>query len=165
MFRFIFIGLVSSALVLLVTAREECPCTRKYAPVCAFSQDGDLLDYSNICEANCDGHTADNVLEGECPCICTQEYNPVCGKNGAIFGNECVLRCSGFERANDDQCLLMISQLPAAKRIQNRRQQKECVCTMDYRPVCNKAGYVFSNACIATCAGAEGVSKANCPKK
>jgi coxsackievirus/adenovirus receptor len=164
MFRYIFIGLISSALVLLASG-QECPCNKKYAPVCAFLQDGSLKEYPNVCHANCEGHTSANLFEGVCPCACTNEFVPVCGKNGAIFGNECILRCSGFERATDDHCLLQISQLPAVKRIQHRRQLPVCVCTMEYQPVCNKAGRPFANACTAKCAGADDASEVNCQKK
>ena len=40
----------------------------------------------------------------------------------------------------------------------------DCVCTMQYDPVCGCNNKTYSNACVAQCAGIKDYKKGECPK-
>lgn len=43
-------------------------------------------------------------------------------------------------------------------------QKTDCVCTMQYDPVCGCNNKTYSNACSAHCAGIKDYKKGECPK-
>jgi hypothetical protein len=40
--------------------------------------------------------------------------------------------------------------------------KKDCMCTMEYRPVCGCDGVVYSNPCLAQCAGVKKWTEGDC---
>ena len=100
-------------------------------------------------------------------CVCTFQYDPVCGINGVTYGNSCVANCAQVKINYSGECRSTDSNVGDS----NVDDLNSCICTKEYAPVCAlikdpncvcpdgamcKCASVkktFSNKCMAKCAG------------
>lgn len=137
-----------------------CNCPIKKIPVCASNGQ----TYTNACVFGCAWKYFWNTLNvditivkyGTCdvpqeqPCVCTSEFNPVCGSDGVTYPNMCSFDCSrrrwysqnrDITITNYGSCNTVIGIKPL------------CGCKPDYQPVCGSDGMTYNNLCDLRCSG------------
>lgn len=85
-----------------------CICPDNYDPVCVVNPDGEIIEYTNFCEAECDGYNLEDLVECGDDCICPDIWDPVCVVTDFgeeyLFGNACEAECAGFEEGEYVPC-------------------------------------------------------------
>eukprot|EP00191_Tetraselmis_sp_GSL018_P011937 CAMPEP_0177605268 /NCGR_PEP_ID=MMETSP0419_2-20121207/16604_1 /TAXON_ID=582737 /ORGANISM="Tetraselmis sp., Strain GSL018" /LENGTH=642 /DNA_ID=CAMNT_0019099393 /DNA_START=125 /DNA_END=2053 /DNA_ORIENTATION=+ len=82
-------------------------------------------------------------------CVCPADWKPVCFSNNTFVGpNACYASCKGYGPQDIRDC----APLPPLRA--HALDSRTCVCTLEYRPVCDERGVLIAaNPCAAECLG------------
>ena len=138
----------SSTTIYQVEVRDGawCNCPEYWDPVCVTTPTMDTIVFDNICFAECEGYTIDDVFHcfSDSTCVCPDIWDPVCVLNAdgstIEFGNFCFAECEGYTEADLVDC------------------ESDCNCPDIWDPVCVQVPnsseiLTFGNECLALCEG------------
>ncbi|KAG0290850.1 hypothetical protein BGZ96_005716 [Linnemannia gamsii] len=181
LYSLITLTIASSMAILSIMAAPAVPkcgtiCPAVYQPICAKAKTGLNKVFGNACELtnyNCKYTNANFVLVADSSCeelpapacnnICTDNYQPVCGKllsgDFKTFGNSCELKLYNCEHTNA-QATAVSNNACTADTVEKRATSKcdDIMCPAVVQPVCAKA----KNGMTKTFGNACGLKKYNC---
>jgi len=110
-------------------------------------------------------------------CICPMVYQPVCGSNAQTYTNDCFFSCAqatepGLTIHSQGECAEPVDTVPEGEQYSSDEQEndKGCICSMDYKPVCGTDRETYGNICFFNCARKENpalgfLSEGECPSE
>ncbi|XP_075980133.1 thrombin inhibitor rhodniin-like isoform X2 [Anticarsia gemmatalis] len=81
------------------------------------------------------------------PCVCTREFRPVCGSDGVTYPTRCVLGCKAYETGRQ----ISVQREGPCEGSIRRPRATDCICTLEYSPVCGNDGKTYPNRCSLLC--------------
>ncbi|XP_048006910.1 serine protease inhibitor dipetalogastin-like [Leguminivora glycinivorella] len=99
-------------------------------------------------------HTTTEEPKFACAKKCEEEDAPVCGSNGEMYGNACLMKCDEVEPA-DNETVCTATRRPAAPE---EHYSSACTCSKVYDPVCVVDGNWYWNLCMKECMIGKGES-------
>ena len=57
-----------------------------------------------LCQATCKSNKNDCVAKPVEGCMCTRQYDPVCGCDKKTYGNACEANCAGIKNFTKGEC-------------------------------------------------------------
>jgi len=89
-------------------------------------------------------------------CVCTREFDPVCGEDGMDYSNKCMAECEGVVVECEGRC-----PCPKPDVLPGIPKRKGCSCP-DKAPVCGEDGRTYPSRCQAQCEEVEIACEGEC---
>lgn len=148
-----------------IQAVEEplCFCTLEFFPICG----SDDKTYSNECMLKCAQRKTNSLKVkhyGKCgkenrildeadsimdPCVCPQDYSPICGSDDRTYSNACDFNCE--KKRNEELEITHYGECGDVADVWPSDETSPCECNDIYLPVCGSDDNDYSNECELNC--------------
>lgn len=91
------------------------------------------------------------IEEANLPCICTEEYLPICASNNRTFGNVCEFNC---QKKRDSELSIRYNGEchDDVQKVSKETSLGNCVCSRELKQICGSNNVTYSNQCTFDCA-------------